>query len=192
MATNHFGHFLLTNLLLPLMCQTSMLKNRTSLDPVRIICVSSIAHWYGKIELENLNCEKYFRGAFIYNDTKLANLLFTFELARKLSYEGFKNITVNAVHPGPVNTGLFRHIPYYGWLITLAFSIFYYSPLDGAQTSIYCSVSEDVADITGKYFAGCKFANCSPLSQDKELARKLWFKSIEIVELLPQETVVWI
>ena len=46
MATNHFGHFLLTNLLLPLMCQTSMLKNRTSLDPVRIICVSSIAHWY--------------------------------------------------------------------------------------------------------------------------------------------------
>ena len=63
---------------------------------------------------------------------------------------------------------------------------------DGAQTSIYCSVSEDVADITGKYFAGCKFANCSPLSQDKELARKLWFKSIEIVELLPQETVVWI
>ena len=76
-----------------------------------------------------MNCEKYFRGAFIYNDTKLANLLFTFELARKLSYEGFKNITVNAVHPGPVNTGLFRHIPYYGWLITLAFSIFYYSPL---------------------------------------------------------------
>ena len=84
---------------------------------------------YGKIELENLNCEKYFRGARIYGDTKLANLLFTFELARKLSFEGFKNITVNAVHPGPVNTGLFRHIPYYGWIIKLLAQIFYYSPL---------------------------------------------------------------
>ena len=76
-----------------------------------------------------MNCEKYFRGARIYGDTKLANLLFTFELARKLSFEGFKNITVNAVHPGPVNTGLFRHIPYYGWIIKLLAQIFYYSPL---------------------------------------------------------------
>ena len=63
---------------------------------------------------------------------------------------------------------------------------------EGAQTSIYCAVSDDVAHITGKYFAECRSSKCSPASLDPELARKLWYRSIEIVELLPHETVVWL
>ena len=90
--------------------------------------MSSIAHWQGKIEMDNLNCEKYFEASRIYADTKLANLLFTFELARKLSSEGFMNVTVNAVHPGPVNTGIFRNISYYGWIIKIFAQFLYYSP----------------------------------------------------------------
>ena len=87
-----------------------------------------MAHWYGKIEVDNLNAERYYKASRIYADTKLANLLFTFELARKLAVEGFHNIIVNAVHPGPVSTGLFRNIPYYGWIIKFLTQILYYSP----------------------------------------------------------------
>ena len=97
-------------------------------DPVRIVVLSSVAHWYGKIEVDNLNAERYYKASRIYADTKLANLLFTFELARKLAVEGFHNIIVNAVHPGPVSTGLFRNIPYYGWIIKFLTQILYYSP----------------------------------------------------------------
>ena len=87
-----------------------------------------MAHWYGNIEVDNLNAERYYKASRIYADTKLANLLFTFELARKLAVEGFHNIIVNAVHPGPVSTGLFRNIPYYGWIIKFLTQILYYSP----------------------------------------------------------------
>ena len=87
-----------------------------------------MAHWYGKIEVDNLNAERYYKASRIYADTKLANLLFTFELARKLAVDGFHNIIVNAVHPGPVSTGLFRNIPYYGWIIKFLTQILYYSP----------------------------------------------------------------
>jgi NAD(P)-dependent dehydrogenase (short-subunit alcohol dehydrogenase family) len=85
-------------------------------------------HFLGKIELDNLNSEKYFKSSRIYGDTKLANLLFTFELNRKLRGEGYTNVIVNAVHPGPVHTNLFRNIPYYGWIIKLFIGLLYYTP----------------------------------------------------------------
>ena len=128
MVSNHFGHFLLTNLLLPLLCESSIIKDRPSTDPVRIVVVSSVMHWYGKIELDNLNSEKQFNPARIYNDTKLANLLFTFEMSRKLKKEGFKNVIVNAVHPGPVQTNLFHNLNYLGSIIKFLVGLLYYSP----------------------------------------------------------------
>lgn len=128
MASNHFGHFLLTNCLLTLLCQSSMDQDRALTDPVRIIVVSSVMHWYGKIELDNLNSEKCFKASRIYSDTKLANLLFTFELSRKLIKYGYRNVIVNAVHPGPVQTNLFNNIPYCGWIIKLLVGLLYYSP----------------------------------------------------------------
>ena len=128
MVSNHFGHFLLTNLLLPLLCESSIIKNRPSTDPVRIVVVSSVMHWYGKIEFDNLNSEKHFNPARIYNDTKLANLLFTFEMSRKLKKEGFNNVIVNAVHPGPVQTNLFHNLNYLGLIIKFLVGLLYYSP----------------------------------------------------------------
>lgn len=128
MVSNHFGHFLLTNLLLPLLCESSIIKDRPSTDPVRIVVVSSVMHWYGKIEFDNLNSEKHFNPARIYNDTKLANLLFTFEMSRKLKKEGFNNVIVNAVHPGPVQTNLFHNLNYLGLIIKFLVGLLYYSP----------------------------------------------------------------
>lgn len=128
MVSNHFGHFLLTNLLLPLLCESSIIKDRPSTDPVRIVVVSSVMHWYGKIEFDNLNSEKQFNPARIYNDTKLANLLFTFEMSRKLKKEGFNNVIVNAVHPGPVQTNLFHNLNYLGLIIKFLVGLLYYSP----------------------------------------------------------------
>eukprot|EP00095_Tigriopus_kingsejongensis_P012298 maker-scaffold324_size206069-snap-gene-1.38 protein:Tk12298 transcript:maker-scaffold324_size206069-snap-gene-1.38-mRNA-1 annotation:"hypothetical protein LOTGIDRAFT_189035" len=110
MASNHFGHFLLTNLLAPLMIQSA----QRSKTPGRIVVVSSLAHWFGKIELDNLNSERSYDSSRIYGNTKLANLLFVKELARRLKS---RNIVVNAVHPGAVQTGLFRNIPYFGPII---------------------------------------------------------------------------
>ena len=97
MVSNHFGHFLLTNLLLPLLCESSIIKDRPTTDPVRIVMVSSDTHWSGKIELDNLNSERQFNPKRIYSDTQLANLLFNYEMSRKLIKEGYKNIIVNAV-----------------------------------------------------------------------------------------------
>ena len=127
MVSNHLGHFLLTNLLLPLLCESSIIKDRPNTDPVRIVVVSSVMHWYGKIELDNLNTEKQFNPARIYNDTKLANLLFTFEMSRKLKKEGFKNVIVNAVHPGPVQTNLFHNLNYLGSIIKFLVGLLYYT-----------------------------------------------------------------
>ena len=114
MASNHFGHFLLTNLLLPLLCETSITQRRTLSDPVRIIVVSSLMHWQGKIELDNLNSERHFEPDKIFSNTKLANLLFAFELSRKLRSEGFINVTVNAAHAGKVQNNLLGHISFHG------------------------------------------------------------------------------
>ena len=135
MVSNHFGHFLLTNLLLPLLCNSSVLKNRPLTDPVRIVVVSSVMHWHGKIELDNLNSEKNFNPARIYNDTKLANLLFAFEMNWKLKREGFKNVTVNAVHPGPIQTDWFQNFSWFGAIMKFLVGLFYYS----AKVSTYCN-----------------------------------------------------
>ena len=100
-------------------------------------------------------------------------------------------MTVNAVHPGPVQTNLFNNIPYYGWIIKSLVGLLYYSPLEGAQTSIFCAVSEETAHVSGAYFSGCKVVKSSPESQDELLAMRLWEASAQIVDLLPHETVVW-
>ena len=115
MASNHFGPFLLINLLLPLLCETSITQRRTLTDPVRIIVVSSMMHWHGKIELDNLNSERHFKPDKIFSNTNLANLLFAFELSRKLRSEGFINVTVNAVHSGEVQNRILTHIPFQGF-----------------------------------------------------------------------------
>ncbi|PJA97424.1 MAG: short-chain dehydrogenase [Ignavibacteriales bacterium CG_4_9_14_3_um_filter_34_10] len=160
-AINHLAHFLLTNLLLPL------LKNS---DSARIINVSSIAHTRASMDFSNLNSENYFDGYYTYSLSKLANVLFTYELAERLS--GNK-ITVNALHPGVISTKLLQS----------GFNIAGSSLKEGAATSVYLATSAEVEGVTGKYFIKSAESQSSPLSYSKEYQKKLWEASEKLVGL---------
>lgn len=129
-AVNHLAPFLLTNLLLDLLKKSA---------PSRIVTVSSIAHTRGRIEVDNLQAEKKFSGYGAYALSKLANVLFTYELAHQLTGSG---VTANCLHPGVIGTKLLRN----------GFNISGSSPADGAETIVYLAVSPEVEQVTGKYF----------------------------------------
>jgi NAD(P)-dependent dehydrogenase (short-subunit alcohol dehydrogenase family) len=170
-AVNYLSHFLLTNLLV------DRLKDSSS---ARIINISSGAHFSGDGIIENITSPKEYDGRKQYANSKLANVLFTYELARKLENT---NITVNAVDPGGVatnfarNNGLiswFKHRVYYlmkGNLLT---------PEQGCETVIYLATSPEVEGITGKYFNDKKETKSSSISYDSNIAKKLWESSEKI------------
>lgn len=167
-AVNHLAPFLLTNLLLETMKQSA---------PARIINVSSQMHQRTKFDWENLQGEKRYHPRQIYAQTKLANVLFTKELARRLEGTG---VTANALHPGTVATGLFgRFLGLPSWLgfLTDWLGI---SPEQGAETSLYLATSPDVAETTGKYFRKCRPIACNPVAEDPQIAKKLWDVSEEL------------
>ena len=178
-ALNHLASFLLTNLLLD--------KIKAS-APARIINVSSGAHTSGKIEFDNLQGELAFSSR-AYGNSKLATILFTMELARRLEGTG---VTVNALHPGFVSTGFGKNNP--GFLmkvIRAVVPLIARSPEKGAETSIYLASSPDVQSITGRYFVDCKLTQPAPLATNTVVARKLWDISAEMVHLadgLPAKT----
>jgi len=181
-ATNHFGAFLLTLLLLDLMRKTGK---------ARIIAVSSVAHtWTKTLDLENLNAEKYSEPTLLYARTKLCNILFVKELARRLQAAGIKGIDCNAVNPGGVRTAIFRHAKNTFKYVVMVSQIFFKSPWEGAQPTIHLAVSEEVEGITGKYWENCKLAKASPLADDEELAKGLWERSVKCVNLEPSELIV--
>jgi NAD(P)-dependent dehydrogenase (short-subunit alcohol dehydrogenase family) len=178
-ATNHFGPFLMTNILIGLMKKT---------ESGRIVTVSSLAHnWTDKLDLENLNSEKKWEPKVLYAKAKLCNILFTRELARRLKLAGLNNITANAVNPGGVKTAIFRHARKAFKYMIMVSQFFFKTPQEGAQPSIYLCVSEEVEGISGNYYADCKLEKSSKLAEDMELARGLWEKSAEIVNLAPEE-----
>ncbi len=162
-ALNHLGYFLLTNLLM----------DRLNGSPsARIVNVASAAHVGATLDLADLQNEKAYSGWRAYQQSKLANIYFTYELARRL--DGSK-VTANCLHPGFVatrfgnnNTGIFRA------MFGVAKSLFAKSETDGAKTSIYLSGSPEVAGISGKYFDDCKPVRSSPVSYDEDTARELW------------------
>ena len=172
-GTNHLGHFLLTMLLL------DRLKRS---QPSRIINVSSYGHRMGsdKINFADINFEKSYDSWAAYYNSKLANVLFTRELSKRL--EG-THVTVNALHPGAVSTELQRH---------MFFSSFWFYPIrwymfktaeQGAQTSIHCAVSEEMDGVSGKYLCDCRIVEPSKGAQDDDAAKKLWDLSIKMVGL---------
>ncbi|PSN47098.1 hypothetical protein C0J52_19304 [Blattella germanica] len=139
-GVNHLGHFLLTSLLLP------RIRNST---PARIVNVSSHAHWIGSIDFEDLNWEKNYSPSYAYARSKLANILFTKELAEKLKDTG---VTTYAVHPGLVSTEIGRHLDSTlvqgsSWFLRNITKYFIKSPEQGAQTTIYCAVDENVITV---------------------------------------------
>ncbi|KAJ8269863.1 hypothetical protein GJAV_G00107660 [Gymnothorax javanicus] len=173
-GVNHLGHFLLTNLLLDLLKKSA---------PSRIVVVSSKLYKYGDINFEDLNSEKSYNKAFAYSQSKLANLLFTLELAERLGESG---VTVNALTPGMVRTNLGRHvhIPLLAKpLFHLASWAFLKSPLQGAQTPLFLACSPEVEGLSGRCFANCEEEALLPKARDQEVARRLWETSRVMVGL---------
>ena len=164
-AINHLGYFLVTNLLLDLMKKST---------PSRIVNVASTAHKYGKLDVNAWVSAREYSSFAAYANSKLANVLFTNELARRLEGTG---VTANCLHPGAVASNLFRGLP--GFLEALI-RLVTISPERGARTSIYLASSLEVEGITGKYFARRRPEKSSEASYDLEAARRLWEVSEEL------------
>jgi NAD(P)-dependent dehydrogenase (short-subunit alcohol dehydrogenase family) len=158
---NHLAPFLLTNLLLDHLQ-----------DHARIINVASDAHQNGQLDLNDLNFENFYFGFAAYGRSKLANILFTYELARRLEGSG---VTVNALHPGGVATNIFStDFSIFGPLIKWIISWFTLTPEQGADNTIYLASSPKVEGVTGKYFVKREAVSSSALSYDEDLAKRLW------------------
>jgi retinol dehydrogenase-12 len=158
-AVNHLAYFLLTNLLL------DALKSDA---PSRIINVSSEGHRNGKFDIDNLQSEKRFSGFGAYCISKLCNLLFTYELARRMGGTG---VTVNALHPGFLNTAIFREAKgFLKFLIRLTAR----GPEIGAKAIAYLAQSQELEGVTGKYFNGKRIVNSSVQSRNPQAAKQLW------------------
>ncbi|XP_030388358.1 retinol dehydrogenase 12-like isoform X2 [Scaptodrosophila lebanonensis] len=167
LGVNHMGHFLLTNLLL------DVLKGSA---PSRIINVSSLAHTRGEINVGDLNSEKSYNEGGAYNQSKLANILFTRELAKRL--EG-TSVTVNALHPGVVDTEIFRHMGFFSnFFANLIFRPLFWpfikTAKNGAQTTLYAALDPDLAETTGKYFSDCNLKDVAAAATDDQMAKWLW------------------
>ena len=168
-ALNPLGYFLLTNLLLDLLKRSA---------PARIVNVSSDAHRSVRgIDFHDINAHKEYRAFRAYGMSKLANVLFTHELARRLEGTG---VTVNALHPGLVATNFGARMPF---LVQWFFSLFGLSPEKGAQTAIYLATAPAVEGISGKYFYKKKEAQPAAPALDEEAARRLWEVSETMTEL---------
>ncbi|XP_035690790.1 retinol dehydrogenase 13-like isoform X2 [Branchiostoma floridae] len=176
-GVNHFGHFLLTNLLLDLLKKSA---------PSRILVVSSMMHIYGKLDFTptNENGDRY-PNLKSYWPSKLANILFAKELARRLEGTG---VTVNSLHPGVIYTDLWDSIKadhgfVWGTIMKGFCWVLMKSAREGAQTTIHCAVEETLHNVTGRYFADCSIAEESEDAKDDGLAKKLWEVSAEVTGL---------
>lgn len=170
-AVNHLAPFLLTNLLRPLLKET---------PGARIITVASQVHSQ-KIDFDNLQGEKRFHKLEPYKQSKLANILFTFELARRLQGS---DVTANCLHPGVIRTGLLDEYDYVRrsesaagrvkGLLKRVIGSGGSSPAEGARLSLYLATSPEVADVSGKYFSNGREARAADIAYDETVAAKLW------------------
>ncbi|XP_070988713.1 retinol dehydrogenase 12-like [Oncorhynchus clarkii lewisi] len=168
-GVNHLGHFLLTFLLIDLIKRSR---------PARIINLSSMAHKWGWIQLEDINSERSYHSRRAYGQSKLANILSIRSLAKRLKDTG---VTVYAVHPGIVRTELKRHMNLallISWKIVRPFTK---TIVQGAQTSIYCAVEPELETESGGYFSDCKPSSCTRAARDDEMAQKLWELSCQML-----------
>ncbi|HLJ34836.1 MAG TPA: SDR family oxidoreductase [Ktedonobacteraceae bacterium] len=171
-AVNYLAPFLLTNLLLD-MLEVSV--------PARIVNVSSNSHEAGYIQMDDLQEEKHYRSMRVYGQSKLAVVLFTYELARRLQRTG---VTANCLHPGFVATHFGQRDvePAFRLLVKLIGS-FGTSPEKGAKTSIYLASSPEVEGVTGKYFVKSIPRRSAVISYDESLQRQLWEQSAKLVNV---------
>jgi NAD(P)-dependent dehydrogenase (short-subunit alcohol dehydrogenase family) len=171
-ALNHLAPFLLTNLLLDKLKQSA---------PARVVMVSSNAHAAGRIDFGDLQGERAYSGARAYSQSKLANILFSYELARRLPAT---SVTANALHPGLVNTSFGAEDPAgVQKLLVPLLRPFMKSPARGASTSIYLASAPDLDRVTGSYFANSKPTRSSKPSFEKAVAARLWQVGSDLVDL---------
>ena len=171
-ALNHLAYFLLTRLLLDRLGESA---------PARIVNVSSGAHARAQLDFDDLQNARRFRGMRVYGQSKLANVLFTYELARRLEGSG---VTANCLHPGLVATrfgsgspGVIGRAMWLGAHLMRPFAL---SPASGARTSINLAASPEVEHVSGRYFVNSKATRSSPASYDEESARRLWEASEQL------------
>ena len=171
LALNHLNYFLLTDLLLETLKASA---------PARIVCVASDAHRGARLNFDDLQNKRRYAGFRAYAQSKLMNVLFTYELSRRLEGSG---VTANALHPGFVASGFAKNN---GFLFRLAMplaQIGALSPEEGARTSIYLASSPEVEGVSGKYFTKEQAVQSDPVSYDEQAARKLWEVSLELTHL---------
>ena len=175
-GVNHLGHFLLTNLLL---------DKIKACQPSRIINVSSRAHERGQMDLTDLNyAAKPWSAMKAYEQSKLANVLFSRQLAKMLPKD---EVGVYSLHPGVVRTDLGRHIEkrigIFRYLLWGALWPFTKNAKQGAQTTIHCAVTEELQGQSGLYYSDCAEKKAAPQAEDDETAQKLWDLSSKLVGL---------
>ncbi|XP_055906046.1 retinol dehydrogenase 14 [Eupeodes corollae] len=172
MATNHYGPFLLTHLLIDLLKRSS---------PSRIVIVASELYKLASVNVDKLNPIGTFPAAYLYYVSKYANIYFARELAKRL--EG-TNVTVNFLHPGMIDSGIWRNVPFpLNYPMMGITKLFFKTPEQGALTTIYLASSDEVANVSGKYFMDCKQYELNAAAMDMDKAKKIWEESAKIVKL---------
>src|SRR5579859_3699554 len=171
-ALNHLAPFLLTNLLLDRLQHSA---------PARVVTVSSNAQAQGRIDFDDLQGERSYSGARAYSQSKLANVLFTYELARRLQGTG---VTANALHPGVVRTSFAAEDPGRFQRLVIPFlRPFLKAPARGAATSIHLASAPDLEQVTGRYYASRRPSRSARRSYDQAAAARLWQASADLVSV---------
>lgn len=175
-GVNHLGHFLLTNLLLEQLKRSS--------EPARVINVSSFVHTKGQIKRNDLMSRNHYDAFAAYTQSKLANVIFTKELARRFKPQQISSFTLN---PGVINTEVFRHVNdrmnFMKPLGRLTSFLFFKTPEAGIQTILYCALEPGLEAVSGQYFDNCKQVKANPLADDEDLGSWLWSESAKLVQL---------
>jgi NAD(P)-dependent dehydrogenase (short-subunit alcohol dehydrogenase family) len=170
-AVNHLSYFLLTHLLLDLLMKSA---------PARIVNVASVAHYRGTMDFDDLMFERGYRIMRAYSRSKLANVLFTRELARRLKGSG---VTVNALHPGTVASNIWSGAPWPIRPVLWFAKRLMMTPAEGAKTILYLATSREVVGTTGLYFEKNRVKEPSPLARDEAVAMRLWKESERLVRI---------
>eukprot|EP01135_Chromosphaera_perkinsii_P000760 Nk52_evm48s151 gene=Nk52_evmTU48s151 len=177
-GTNHFGHFLLTLRLLPL-----LKKSGSGAFKSRIVNVSSSAHYPGYIKFGDIDSSKSYNAYQAYAQSKLANVLFSYELSRRLEQEG-ASVTVNALHPGVIDTNLYSHLPsVVRYPQSVMAKYLFKDAIQGAATSLYVATEPSLEGVTGKYFDNCEMVDSSTVSYNVNDQKNLWKLSEKITKV---------